>query len=599
VFSFTIDRDSDKSRAGHTINGEATITTQTSPDNTHEWLFLERALSAAEAKPLGELIRKSVHADACSGNFVQPFRLPGLPNFPDQKKISRGRTTVATLLLRVTGTLWTPEKITAAFSSGGGQAPNTQPTRKLTQLLKRNGPTRSTPQLVAAVKRKLARNAAADTDRSSTFQSAVHGAVRAGITADQFEELARRYPNGCAGKYLEGGDRLRTEIDRSYAKAESHEVEQDSGPAPDPSIDGAVLLDQIYEFIGRFVVYPDRHSRVAHTLWIAHCHLVRCFETTPRLAFLSPEPSSGKTRALEITELLVPSPVLAVNVSPAYLIRRIGAEEGVTVLFDEVDTVFSARTKENNEDVRALLNAGYRRGAVVGRCVMQGSIAIPEELPAFAPVALAGLGTLPDTVLSRSIIIRMQRRAPDERVTPYRRRDHAEEGQRLCSRLASWAAAAAGRITVPDMPGEVIDRDADCWEALLAVADAAGGHWPDTARCCAVALVLLFREEGEERLGVRLLADMRTVLGDDDQAATSAILTKLHNLDESPWADIRGKPLNDRGLAARLRPYGIKSRTIRVGSATPRGYRRADFLSAWKRYLPPPTEEQNNRNTAT
>jgi hypothetical protein len=149
------------------------------------------------------------------------------------------------------------------------------------------------------------------------------------------------------------------------------------------------------------------------------------------------------------------------------------------------------------------------------------------------------------------------------------------------------------------MPDEVIDRDADCWEALLAVADAAGGHWPDTARCCAVALVLLFREVGEERLGVRLLADMRTVLGDDDQAATTAILDKLRALDESPWNDIRGKPLNDRGLAARLRPYGIKSRTIRIGSATPKGYRREDFVSAWRRYLPLPPEERNIRNTAT
>ena len=106
---------------------------------------------------------------------------------------------------------------------------------------------------------------------------------------------------------------------------------------------------------------------------------------------------------------------------------------------------------------------------------------------------------------------------------------------------------------------------------------------------CGVALVLLFREEGDERLGVRLLADMRTVLGNEDQMATSVILNKLHTLDESPWADIRGKPLNDRGLAARLRPYGIKSHTIRIGSTTPKGYRREDFLGAWKRYLPPPT----------
>jgi hypothetical protein len=217
---------------------------------------------------------------------------------------------------------------------------------------------------------------------------------------------------------------------------------------------------------------------------------------------------------------------------------------------------------------------------------MQGSIAIPEELPAFAPVALAGLGTLPDTVLSRSIVIRMQRRAPDEHVTPYRRRDHAEEGQRLCSELAAWAAAAASRITVPDMPDEVVDRDADCWEALLATADAAGDHWPETARCCAVTLVTLLREEGEERLGPRLLADMRAILRDDEQAATAVILSKLHALDESPWADVYGKPLNDRGLAARLRPYGVKSRTIRIGGITAKGYRRADFADVWRRYLP-------------
>ena len=247
---------------------------------------------------------------------------------------------------------------------------NPQAARAIEQQLKLEDrgkpqwPYPQSPRLVAIVKRKLAAKVTAGTDRSAQFQSAVNAAVRAGMTADQFEELARQHCSGCVSKYLETGDRLRAEIDRSWSKTEEA---KETGPAPDDSIDGAELLDKIHAFLGQFIVYPDRHARVAHTVWIAHCHLVRCFETTPRLAFLSPEPSSGKTRALEITELLVPSPVLAVNVSPAYLIRRIGAEEGVTVLFDEVDTVFGPRTKENNEDVRALLNAGYRRGAIVGR----------------------------------------------------------------------------------------------------------------------------------------------------------------------------------------------------------------------------------------
>jgi hypothetical protein len=598
-YAIVIDSDTDKGRPGRLdhIGGNASIEVETSPNNRHIWLLLDRAVNAAAAKRLGSMVRKATDADHCTGVVTQPYRVAGTVNYPDAKKRARGRVVVPTRLISVSDKLWSPAEIEAAFSTGKTQAAKTQPIAKPAHALNRGAPYRSAPRRKAIAKAKIATKVNSETDRSAAFQSAVNAAVRAGMTADQIEAEMREHPDGPQQKYLEDGDRLRPEIERSLSKTEV--VKADPGPAPDASIDGAALLDRIYEFIGRFVVYPDRHSRVAHALWCAHCHLVRCFETTPRLAFLSPEPSSGKTRGLEITELLVPNPVLAVNVSPAYLIRRIAAEEGVTVLFDEIDTVFGPRAKETNEDIRALLNAGYRRGAIVGRCVMQGSVAIPEELPAFAPVALAGLGTLPDTVLSRSIIIRMQRRAPDEQVTPYRRRDHAKEGERLRDELGAWAAAAASRIIVPDMPDEIVDRDADCWEALLAVAEAAGGHWPDTAQRCAVALVALFREVGEERLGVRLLADMRTVLGDDDQAATATILSKLHALDESPWADIRGKPLNDRGLAARLRPYGIKSRTIRIGSTTPKGYRREDFISPWRRYLSPPPEEQNKRNTAT
>jgi hypothetical protein len=435
------------------------------------------------------------------------------------------------------------------------------------------------------VKRKLAAKVTADTDRSAKFQSAVNTAVRGGMTKDQFEDLAKQHPAGCAGKYLKDG-RLRPEIDRSWSKTEKPKV---TGPAPDASIDGAALLDQVYAFLGRFIVYPDRHAQVAHTLWVAHTHLMAAWETTARLAFLSPEPASGKTRALEITELLVPRPAPAINVSPAYLVRKVQAEEGLpTILFDEIDAVFGPKAREGNEDVRALLNAGYRRGATVGRCVMHGSVAVPEELPAFCAVALAGLNDLPDTIHSRAIIIKMRRRAPDETVEPYRRREREKEGYGLRDRLAAWAAAAASRITVPDMPNGIIDRDADIWEPLIAVADVAGGQWPEIARVTAVTFVTLSREYGEERLGIRLLDDMRTVFGDDEKLPTKVILEKLRGLDEAPWADLEGKPLNDRDLAARLRSYSIKRRVIRIGSTTHKGYRHEDFVDAWRRYLPPP-----------
>ncbi|CAM5582015.1 hypothetical protein SPURM210S_06978 [Streptomyces purpurascens] len=114
-----------------------------------------------------------------------------------------------------------------------------------------------------------------------------------------------------------------------------------------PSIDGAALLNEVEAFHRRFNVFPTEAAYVAVTLWDAHAHLLDAFESTPRLAFLSPEPGSGKTRALEICGTLVPQPMVAVNASPAALFRAVsGMEDGrPTILFDEIDTVFGPRPR--------------------------------------------------------------------------------------------------------------------------------------------------------------------------------------------------------------------------------------------------------------
>ena len=134
---------------------------------------------------------------------------------------------------------------------------------------------------------------------------------------------------------------------------------------------GEEMARRVYDFLGRFVAFPTKEAHVAVSLWVIHAHLMDRWESTPRLAFLSAEPASGKTRALEILELLVPNPVIAINVSPAYLFRKVGGDEPVTLLYDEIDTVFGPKAREN-EEIRGLLNAGHRTGAVAGRCVVRG-----------------------------------------------------------------------------------------------------------------------------------------------------------------------------------------------------------------------------------
>ena len=353
--------------------------------------------------------------------------------------------------------------------------------------------------------------------------------------------------------------------------------------------EGAALLEEVLKFLSRFIAYPSDHALIAHVLWIAHTHLMRAWESTPRLALLSPEPASGKTRSMEVTELLVPKAVAAVNVTPAYLFRKVGGEDGPpTILFDEIDTVFGPKAKEH-EEIRALLNSGHRRGAVAGRCLVRGKIVETEEISSYAAVALAGLGWLPDTILSRSVIIRMRRRAPDERIEAFRRRVHAPQGEALCRRLAGWAATILDEATEarPDMPADVEDRNADMWEPLLAVADIAGGSWPGRARAAAVALVAVAREV-EPSLNIRLLADVRTVFGDEEQLPTKKILAELCLIEDAPWNDLKGKPITTNQLARRLRQYGVKPKTLRLADDHfAKGYARADLHDVWRRYLPP------------
>jgi len=263
------------------------------------------------------------------------------------------------------------------------------------------------------------------------------------------------------------------------------------------------------------------------------------------------------------------------------------------LLYDEIDTVFGPKAREN-EEIRGLLNAGHRKGAVAGRCVIRGKTIETEEIPAYAAVAMAGLGWLPDTIMSRSVVIRMRRRHNGEHVEPYRRRVHAVEGYQIRDALVAWAASAI--INWPELPPAVQDRDADIWEPLLAVADAIGGEWPKRARQAALALLTESKEE-DTSLGIRLLSDIRQIFGDETELATKTILDRIHDLPEAPWTDVKGKPLDDRGLASRLRPYRIKPKQIRIGTATPRGYCRTDFEQQWRSYLPPLPEKAKTSET--
>jgi hypothetical protein len=362
-------------------------------------------------------------------------------------------------------------------------------------------------------------------------------------------------------------------------------------PTVPPPDDPAKLLHELHEWLASYVAFPSAHAAVAVTLWIAHTHLAGCFDSTGRLVLLSPEPECGKTRVLELAELTGAGAEFLNDASAAYLFRRIGTPDlgPVTLLLDEADAIWKRKGDENAEAVRSILNAGHRKGATVGRAENHG--ATLTRFPVYAPAALAAKGDpLPDTIMSRAIVIHMRRRAPDQPVRRYRARITRPEGEQLAGQLAAWAGSAAGKVgdPWPGLPEGVDDRPADVWEPLIMVADLAGGDWPGLAREACVALVKGTRDDAQTT-GTRLLADLRTVFGDDEALWTETTLSRLHKLDEAPWGDWYGRPLAARDLAKLLRPYGIKSCQVRKGDANRHGYRRADFEDTWARYLRSPT----------
>jgi hypothetical protein len=356
-------------------------------------------------------------------------------------------------------------------------------------------------------------------------------------------------------------------------------------PAPEPY--GAAVLDEVRRFLQRFVVFPDQAAVDVVTLWVAHTHAVDAdrtlvFDSTPRIALLSKDPGSGKTRALELMELLSGRGQRVTDPTAPSLTGLIN-DEKATLLIDEIDMLFGRGSGQR--PIRALLNSGYRRGAVVARR--------REMVDAFAPVAMAGLGSNFQSnpalrpLYTRTIIVWMRPRKTGEEIDEWRDRAHRPQADNLRRMLAGWARAnALGLSTAwPVMPDGVRDRLADVWEPLLSVADVAGGHWPESARrACAQMALGDAEEDPEVPPSQRILADLKTVFFDAAALPTATIIERLYEVPASPWRTIwPDQAAAPRELAALLRPYGVGVTKIwNADESRPlQGYKRADLEKVW------------------
>ena len=357
--------------------------------------------------------------------------------------------------------------------------------------------------------------------------------------------------------------------------------------ALDGTLTGAQTLDLAHATLTRYVVFPCPEAADAATLYAAATHAMPELEFAARLVLKSPAKRCGKSRLLDVLGSLVAVPLLTANISAAALVRSIGKDSPPTLLLDEADATFSKALKgdEKAEHLRGILNAGFGRD----RPYIRWDITIRDTEPCetFAMAVLAGIGDLPDTIEDRAVIITMRRKTSAEPVAKFRIRRDKPMVEKVRDQLGTWVRTVASQAgeAEPVMPDGLDDRAEDVWEALLAIADLAGGSWPVRARKAAEALAA--GRTADTTLGERLLADLRAVFGTEDRMHTEAILAALHKMAESPWADWYGHPLNPRDLAGLLKPWGVSSKDVKVGGVTKKGYQREQLHEPWTRFLPP------------
>ncbi len=354
----------------------------------------------------------------------------------------------------------------------------------------------------------------------------------------------------------------------------------DTAPAND-AVDGAGLLTDLRDIFKRYVIVPE-HAPEALAAWTVLTWTVDCFDLLAMLHVSSPQKRCGKSTLMGLLHELVRRALLATSATPAALFRLI-EQHAPTLLLDEADAWM-----RENEELRGIINGGHtRKTARVLRVV--GDDHDVASFSTFCPKVISGIGHVADTIEDRSITIGMQRKLPGDRIESMRGVDF----EPIRARCVRWAAdhGAALRDADPAIPDGLDDRAADNWSPLLAIADEAGGDWPELVRRAAVALS---RRREDQSAAVLLLADIRELLKMrcDDPVPSGVIVDHLCSLEGRPWPEWRnGRAMSATGLARMLAKFEIHPRTVRTGigpKATAKGYHREQFEDAFRRYLPAP-----------
>lgn len=393
-------------------------------------------------------------------------------------------------------------------------------------------------------------------------------------------------------------DKYIKEIKKREKTGGTTEIVSEVEPAVD-RIEGDKLLSAIKAVLRTYVILPTGVVEPI-SAWVLLTYCYDAFRILPMLGIVSPVKRCGKTTLLEVLQGLTNKGLTASNISPAAVFRTI-EKYSPTLLVDEADTFI-----KDNEELRGVLNSGHTRsGAYVIR--VQGDDHEPVKFSTWGPKAIAMIcqtsSSLPDTIEDRSVVVSLRRKAPGETVARIGVdfEQECDELRRSCRRWADDNIDTL-RDLEPDIPQTNNDRMTDNWTPLIAIADVAGGEWPEPIRRSMLGML----DGTDDSIGPKLLKDIQDIFVSQsvERIFSDDLVEALTEIKDSPWCDWnRGKGLTQNGLARLLQPFGIHSKTMRINDDRRKGYSFDCFNDAFQRYIPslPPlqsvtTGQPNNIN---
>lgn len=275
------------------------------------------------------------------------------------------------------------------------------------------------------------------------------------------------------------------------------------------------LFDRIRSIYTMYVEFADEAYYDIMTLFIMYTYVFRLFESTGYIHF-NGTAASGKSRNLSIAQSLAFNSVWASSMSAASLYRKLAGSPGTTCI-DESEGFEG----ERGEELRRILNAGYKDGARVTRTEKGPNERwMPVQYDVFGPKALASINALDNVIGSRCLIVAMRpaiRELPDFLT-------HSTEWIEVRDMLYLWAMenmSAVNELATGWQDSSSAGKKAQLAPKLM------GRQWETTAQ-----YVILADFTGGEEFASRIIAFLNGYFTKQQEAldATDRLRTTLRCL---------------------------------------------------------------------